>query len=147
MATVCIASSCAVRKTRIAISCKRATNHEPQSADRHKENEEGSTYTSVRNENLGERARMPCCLATHGLDGVNGGAGGTGRAGEHGGKPRRVEGCRLCGRRHGWMCRRERVRRCWRMLREDVEPGDEGDGEEKEKRGQMRGRARTNRDA
>ena len=110
---MCIASSWAVRNTRMAISWVRATVDQ-QDGD---VGGRRTTYTTVRDENLGEGARVSCSLATHGLDGVHRGAGGTGGNGEYGGKPRRMESRRgrVAGR-HGLLERVELLRvRLWSM--------------------------------
>ena len=89
MATVCIASSWAVRKTRMAISWKRATatdEHIGQHGGRDR-----ATYASVRDEDLGERTMMASSLATDGLDVMNWGLGGGWSSGKGACETRRME--------------------------------------------------------
>lgn len=50
------------------------------------------TYTTVRNEDLGQRAAVTCSLPPHRLDRVDWGAWGTGRPRKHGRKPWWMEG-------------------------------------------------------
>lgn len=74
MATVCIASSWAVLNTRIAISYKHGQRELQKVA---------TTYTTVRDEQLGKWPMVTSTLAAHRLDGVDRGAGDAGDAAEH----------------------------------------------------------------
>ena len=87
---MCSASSCAVRNTRMAISCG-VEMAEPVSKRCMRLLREMGTHATVSDEDLREWARMTGCLPAHGLDGVHRRAGCAGRPGEDGGQAGRVE--------------------------------------------------------
>ena len=79
---MCSASSCAVRNTRMAISC-RAKMAKPVSRRCTEHLQVKGTHATVGDEDLGEWARVAGGLPAHRLDGVHRRAGCAGRPREY----------------------------------------------------------------